>query len=198
MALVEEIDYGTPAAKADRTVSHHRRRQAGHRCRKARLSCARPAEAGIEIPKLCASDMVNAFGSCRLCLIEVEGRGGTPASCTTPVAEGMVVSTQTDRLRQIRRGVMELYMSDHPAGLPGLRRPASARCSDMAEKVGLRGIRYGRDGRQPRLRDAGRRGQSALHAPRTSRTRTSPTIRPSASSARCACAPARRCRAPSR
>ena len=48
-------------------------------------------EAGIEIPKLCATDMLEAFGSCRLCLVEIEGRAGTPASCTTPVAPGMVV-----------------------------------------------------------------------------------------------------------
>lgn len=71
-------------------------------------------EAGIDVPKLCATDMVDAFGSCRLCLIEVEGRNGTPASCTTPVAAGLVVHTQTERLKQIRKGVMELYISDHP------------------------------------------------------------------------------------
>src|SRR3546814_10997460 len=56
----------------------------------------------------------SSFGSCRLCLVEVEGRNGYPASCTTPVAEGMVVRTQTERLKQLRRGVMELYISDHP------------------------------------------------------------------------------------
>ncbi len=46
-------------------------------------------EAGIQVPKLCATDMVDAFGSCRLCLVEIEGRNGTPASCTTPVAPGI-------------------------------------------------------------------------------------------------------------
>src|SRR5436305_1662176 len=70
--------------------------------------------AGTEIPKLCATDMLEAFGSCRLCLIEVEGRNGTPASCTTPVAEGIVVHTKSERLDRIRKGVMELYVSDHP------------------------------------------------------------------------------------
>ena len=54
-------------------------------------------EAGIEIPKLCATDMVDAFGSCRLCLVEIDGRNGTPSSCTTPVSRGMVVHTQTER-----------------------------------------------------------------------------------------------------
>ncbi len=71
-------------------------------------------EAGIQVPKLCATDMVDAFGSCRLCLVEIEGRRGTPASCTTLVEEGMKVRTQTDRLKGLRRGVMELYISDHP------------------------------------------------------------------------------------
>jgi len=79
---------------------------------------------GTEIPKLCATDMVDAFGSCRICLVEIEGRAGTPASCTTPVASGMVVRTQTPRLQQPRRGVMELYVSDHPND--GFTNPANA------------------------------------------------------------------------
>ena len=66
------------------------------------------------VPKLCATDSVESFGSCRLCLVEIEGRVGYPASCTTPVADGMVVRTQAERLKQLRRGVMELCISDHP------------------------------------------------------------------------------------
>ncbi len=68
-----------------------------------------------EVPKLCATDMLESFGSCRVCLVEIEGRRGTPASCTTLVEEGMVVSTQSDRLTELRQGVMELYLSDFPA-----------------------------------------------------------------------------------
>src|SRR2546423_4257183 len=70
--------------------------------------------AGIQVPKLCATDSLEPFGSCRLCLVEIAGRNGTPASCTTPADNGMRVSTQTERLAKIRRGVMELYISDHP------------------------------------------------------------------------------------
>lgn len=73
-------------------------------------------QAGARIPKLCATDTLEAFGSCRVCLIEVEGRKGFPASCTTPVEEGMVVRTDTERLRNLRKGVLELYLSDFPAG----------------------------------------------------------------------------------
>jgi hypothetical protein len=49
-----------------------------------------------------------------LCLVEIEGRGGTPASCTTPVAEGIVVRTKSERLDRLRKDVMELHVSDHP------------------------------------------------------------------------------------
>src|SRR3546814_18081053 len=102
--------------------------------------------AGIEVPKLCATDMVDAFGSCRLCLVEIEGRAGTPASCTTPVVPGMVVHTQTGRLKDIRRGVMELYISDHP--LDCLTCDANGDCElqAMAGALGPRGVRYKRKG----------------------------------------------------
>ncbi len=104
------------------------------------------SQAGIAIPKLCATEMLDAFGSCRLCLVQVEGRRGYPASCTTPVAEGMKVATQTPKLAEIRRGVMELYISDHP--LDCLTCPANGHCElqDMAGVVGLREVRYGYEG----------------------------------------------------
>ncbi|WCE04070.1 formate dehydrogenase subunit alpha [Pseudoxanthomonas sp. JBR18] len=101
---------------------------------------------GTKIPKLCASDALDAFGSCRLCLVEIEGRKGYPASCTTPVTEGMVVRTQSPKLGELRRGVMELYISDHP--LDCLTCPANGHCElqDMAGAVGLREVRYGYEG----------------------------------------------------
>jgi bidirectional [NiFe] hydrogenase diaphorase subunit len=71
--------------------------------------------AGRAVPKLCATDTLESFGSCRVCLVEIEGRSGYPASCTTPVAEGMAVRTVSDQLQQIRKGVLELYLSDFPA-----------------------------------------------------------------------------------
>ena len=74
------------------------------------------SEAGIQIPKLCATEMLDAFGSCRLCLVQIEGMRGYPASCTTPVADGMKVTTQSAQLGKLRRGVMELYLSDPKIG----------------------------------------------------------------------------------
>ena len=104
------------------------------------------AMAGIAVPKLCATDSLDAFGSCRLCVVDIEGRPGTPASCTTPCTDGMVVHTQTPHVERIRRGVMELYISDHP--LDCLTCPANGDCElqDMAGVVGLREVRYGFDG----------------------------------------------------
>jgi formate dehydrogenase major subunit len=104
------------------------------------------ALAGTSIPKLCASEDLEPFGSCRLCLVEIEGRPGYPASCTTEVTEGMVVTTQSSRLARLRRNVMELYISDHP--LDCLTCPTNGDCElqDMAGAVGLREVRYGYDG----------------------------------------------------
>ena len=101
------------------------------------------ALAGVDIPKLCATEKLDAFGSCRLCLVEIDGRKGTPASCTTLVSRGMSVTTQSPKLERMRRGVMELYISDHP--LDCLSCPANGDCElqDMAGAVGLREVRYG-------------------------------------------------------
>ena len=104
------------------------------------------ALAGVNVPKLCATDKLEPFGSCRLCLVEIEGRGGTPASCTTPVEAGMKVSTQTDRLAKLRRGVMELYISDHPLDCLTCSANGDCELQDMAGAVGLRDVRYGFDG----------------------------------------------------
>ena len=100
------------------------------------------AEAGIMVPKLCASDNMEAFGSCRLCVVEIEGRRGTPASCTTPVMAGMVVHTQSDKLRRMRKGVMELYISDHPLDCLTCAANGDCELQDMAGNVGLRDVRY--------------------------------------------------------
>jgi len=104
------------------------------------------AEAGIQVPKLCATDSLEPFGSCRLCLVEIEGRRGFPASCTTPAEAGMAVRTQSPKLQELRKGVMELYISDHP--LDCLTCSANGNCElqDMAGVTGLRNVRYGFEG----------------------------------------------------
>src|SRR5262245_578167 len=147
MSFVHEVDYGTPKAKTEKTVTLTIDGKPvtvpeGTSIMRAAM------DAGTEIPKLCATDMLEAFGSCRLCLVEIEGRNGTPASCTTPVAEGIVVHTKTDRLDRIRKGVMELYASDH--AVTSLDRTDKDNkyvdLLDTAEEVGLTEVRYGFDG----------------------------------------------------
>ncbi|MGQ3176373.1 MAG: formate dehydrogenase subunit alpha [Blastomonas fulva] len=104
------------------------------------------ALAGGSIPKLCATDNLKQFGSCRLCLVEIDGMRGTPASCTTPVVDGMTVHTQTPRLEKLRRGVMELYISDHPLDCLTCSANNDCELQDQAAAVGLRDVRYGYEG----------------------------------------------------
>jgi formate dehydrogenase major subunit len=142
MSLVTEIDYGTPASRSDKTVTLTIDGMEVHVPEGTSIMRA-AMEVGTKIPKLCATDMLEAFGSCRLCLVEIRGRAGTPASCTTPVAPGMVVHTQTERLKALRKGVMELYISDHP--LDCLTCAVNGNCALQTEagNVGLRDVRYG-------------------------------------------------------
>jgi formate dehydrogenase major subunit len=145
MQSIDDRDLGTPARSSPNWVTL---RIDGQSIRVPEgTSVMRAAsEAGTRIPRLCATDSLEAFGSCRLCLVEIEGRRGYPASCTTPVEEGIEVRTQSSRLADLRRGVMELYISDHP--LDCLTCPANGHCElqDMAGAVGLREVRYGYGG----------------------------------------------------
>ena len=139
--IIPDRDFGTPAAKSKQMVTltidgFDVTVPAGTSIMRA------AAEAGIQVPKLCATDSVEAFGSCRLCLVEIEGRNGTPASCTTPVAPGLKVHTQNAKLKQLRRGVMELYISDHPLDCLTCSANGDCELQDMAGAVGLRDVRY--------------------------------------------------------
>lgn len=139
------LDLGTPASRSSETVSFSIDGQTVTAAAGTTIIRA-AAEAGIKIPKLCATEQLNSFGSCRLCLVQVEGRRGYPASCTTPVEAGMKIVTQSQKLADIRKGVMELYISDHP--LDCLTCTANGNCElqDMAGVVGLREVRYGMAG----------------------------------------------------
>ena len=138
MPLISEIDFGTPASRSETMVTltidgSEITVPEGTSIMRASM------EAGIEVPKLCATDMIDAFGSCRLCLVEIEGRAGTPASCTTPVAPGMKVAHP-----------------DRPAeGYPPRRDGAlyfrpSARLSDLRRQWRLRIAGHGRRRRPAR------------------------------------------------
>ena len=145
IALKNPVDYGTPPRVSEKWVTLQ---IDGVEVSVPEGTSVMSAamEAGIKVPKLCATDSLEPFGSCRLCLVEIEGRKGYPASCTTNVAHGMKVRTQTPKLAGLRRNVMELYISDHP--LDCLTCPANGNCElqDMAGVVGLREVRYGYEG----------------------------------------------------
>ena len=145
MNRTRQPDLGTPASAATDTVDVVIDGMAA--TVPAGTSILRAArETGIDIPKLCATDSLKAFGSCRLCLVEVDGRKGFPASCTTPVEDGMRIRTQTGKLAELRRNVMELYISDHPLDCLTCSANGDCELQDMAGAVGLREVRYGFDG----------------------------------------------------
>src|SRR5690606_32272134 len=142
MSLLKEPDHGTPAREGAATVELTV--DGIPVAVPPGTSVMRAAKlAGVDIPKLCATDSLEAFGSCRLCLVQIDGARGTPASCTTPVAPGMVVHTQTDKLAKLRRGVMELYISDHPLDCLTCSANGDCELQDMAGVTGLREVRYG-------------------------------------------------------
>jgi formate dehydrogenase major subunit len=148
MNRTRQADLGTPAATGARNLASVEIDIDGYPVQVAAgTSVLRAARAaGIDIPKLCATDSLKAFGSCRLCLVEIEGRKGYPASCTTPVEAGMKIRTQSGKLAKLRRNVMELYISDHPLDCLTCSANGDCELQDMVGAVGLRDVRYGFDG----------------------------------------------------
>jgi formate dehydrogenase major subunit len=146
MALIQETDYGTPQRIAETLVTLEIDGKPVTVSRGTSVMRA-AVEAGVQVPKLCATDNMEAFGSCRLCLVEIEGRRGTPASCTTLAEPGMKVRTQSPKIAKLRRGVMELYISDHPLDCLTCAANGDCELQDMAGVVGLREVRYGYDGK---------------------------------------------------
>ncbi|MBB5985260.1 formate dehydrogenase subunit alpha [Sphingobium lignivorans] len=145
MGYEPQADFGTPASTSEKLVTltiDGRSVTVPEGTSVMRAA----AECGGSIPKLCATDNVKSFGSCRLCLVEVDGMRGTPASCTTPAMEGMNVHTQTPRLQKLRKGVMELYISDHPLDCLTCSDNGDCELQDNAAAVGLRDVRYGYEG----------------------------------------------------
>ena len=141
MSMNKEKDFGTPASTSENLVTLEIdgftvTAPVGTSVMRAAASI------GIEIPKLCATDSIEPFGSCRLCVVQIEGGRGMPASCTTPVAEGLKITTQNKKLADVRRGIMELYISDHPLDCLTCSANGDCELQDMAGAVGLREVRY--------------------------------------------------------
>jgi formate dehydrogenase major subunit len=142
MNLIKEADYGTPIRLSTKMVTLTIDGKEVTVPEGTSIMRA-AAEMGTKVPKLCATDSLESFGSCRLCAVEIEGRKGTPASCTTPAENGLKVWTQTGKLAKLRRNIMELYISDHPLDCLTCAANGDCELQDMAGVVGLRDVRYG-------------------------------------------------------
>jgi formate dehydrogenase major subunit len=147
--FIIEKDFGTPEVKSSKEVTleidgAEISVPEGTSVMRAASLLVEEGKLKQEIPALCATDCVNSFGSCRLCLVEIEGGRGTPASCTTPAGEGMKVTTRSPRLGQLRRGIMDLYMSDHPETSEFA--DGKSPMHDMAKLIGIKESRYGYNG----------------------------------------------------
>ncbi len=145
MTIYQELDYGTPARSGgpdvtltidDQTVTVPEGTSIMHAA----------IQAGIDIPRLCATDSLEPFGSCRLCVVEIDGRKGVPSSCTTPCEPGLRVTTHSDRLEHLRRGVAELYLSDHPDDGESDGSPGACELHSVAASLGVTEVRYGSNG----------------------------------------------------
>lgn len=99
-------------------------------------------KAGINIPTLCYLEGVQAIGACRVCLVEVEGAKNLVASCVTPVANGMKVHTRTKRVRQARRMVVELLLSDHEGDCQTCDRSDNCELQTLAYELGIKEISH--------------------------------------------------------
>ncbi|MCJ2180550.1 formate dehydrogenase subunit alpha [Novosphingobium album (ex Hu et al. 2023)] len=144
MTFTREKDFGTPEKHGETVSLTIDGQQVSVPAGTSIMRAA--AMVDTAIPKLCATDSLESFGSCRMCLVEIDGRRGYPASCTTPVAPDMVVRTETDKLRKLRRGVMELYISDHPLDCLTCSANGDCELQDVAGSVGLRDVRFGYEG----------------------------------------------------
>jgi iron-only hydrogenase group A len=108
-------------------------------------------QAGIAIPTLCYLKDVQAIGACRVCLVEVEGAKTLVASCVMPVAEGMKVKANTRRVRESRRTVVELLLSEHDGDCQTCNRSDDCELQALARELGIKEITY-----------AGEKGRRAL------------------------------------
>lgn len=150
MRLRKQLDYGTPVikpAKHGEALDYVSAIINGKQVSVPKgTSIMRAAKMlDVDIPKLCATDNLDAHGSCRMCVCKIEGRRGMPASCTTPIEEGMSVTTDDADISKLRKGVMELYMSDHPLDAGNV--DGDCELEGLAAQVGLKHVRYGFDGK---------------------------------------------------
>lgn len=98
-------------------------------------------KAHIELPTFCYHSEISVYGACRMCMVEVQGRGVVPA-CSTPVSDGMVVSTNTKQIRDMRKVIVELLLAGHDQNCTSCPKSGDCRLQKIAHQMGIRKIRF--------------------------------------------------------
>ena len=98
--------------------------------------------AGVEIPRFCYHDRLSIAGNCRMCLVDMERAPKPIASCAMPAGDGMVIRTDTDRVKKAREGVMEFLLINHPLDCPICDQGGECDLQDQAMGYGLDGSRF--------------------------------------------------------
>ena len=101
-------------------------------------------KAGIEIPTFCYHSELSVYGACRMCVVEVE-RMGVVSSCTVPPQDGMVIRTNTEKLRKIRRTILELLLANHDRDCTTCDKSGSCKLQELAERFNVKKVRFQRD-----------------------------------------------------
>ncbi|GAU78022.1 NADH-dependent [FeFe] hydrogenase, group A6 [Fusibacter sp. 3D3] len=109
---------------------------------------------GIDIPTLCFLKDINEVGACRVCVVEVEGARALQASCVLPVRDGMVVNTNTGRVRNARKNTVELLLANHNRECTTCVRSKNCELQSVSEELGIRDIRFEGAKREPKFDDA--------------------------------------------
>lgn len=109
---------------------------------------------GIDIPTLCFLKDINEVGACRVCVVEVEGARALQASCVLPVRDGMVVNTNTNRVRNARKNTVELLLANHNRECTTCVRSKNCELQSVSEELGIRDIRFEGAKREPKFDDA--------------------------------------------
>jgi len=99
-------------------------------------------ELGVYIPTLCYLEDINPLGSCRLCLVEVEGLETPVTACTTAVVDGMAVTTQSEQLQELRKRALQLMLADHPLDCPVCDKAGECRLQDLTYEMGITAKEY--------------------------------------------------------
>jgi len=98
--------------------------------------------AGIDIPTLCFHERMNPIGSCRMCVVDIEGVSQPMAACTTPVSEGISVTTESERLYRIRQDSLKLLLVNHPLDCPICDKAGECVLQDLVYEYGIDTVEY--------------------------------------------------------